>query len=118
MLAAMDVFLLTSLWEGLPRVIPQSMALRVPVVANRADGTVEAIDHGETGFLCDPGSLGEMTDYCVELLQDPNLRSKMGQRGRARVLGEFDLNVMIAEIDGLYEELLISKGVQKLHHRE
>lgn len=118
MLAAMDVFLITSLWEGLPRVIPQSMAMKVPVVANRADGTVEAIDHCVTGFLCDPGSLEEMSDYCVEILQDPKLRYKMGERGRARALGEYDLNVMISEIDLLYETLLLSKGVQKLHHRE
>ena len=111
MLAAMDVFLLTSLWEGLPRVIPQAMLMKVPVVANRADGTVEAIDHGSTGYLCAPGSLGQMADYCVELLQEPALRTEMGERGRARSLQEFDLKVMIAQIERLYDELLILKGV-------
>ncbi len=106
MLAAMDVFLLTSLWEGLPRVIPQAMTMGLPVVANRADGTVEAIDHGKTGFLCDPGDLTDMAAYCVQLLRDRKLREKMGARGRERALQEFDIRHMVHQIESLYYELL------------
>lgn len=106
LLAAMDVFLLTSLWEGLPRVIPQAMAMAVPVVANRADGTVEAIDHGATGFLCEPGDLDSMAAYCNRLLQSPELRQEMGWRGRRYAIQEFGLQRMIAEIEALYEALL------------
>lgn len=105
MLAAMDVFLLTSLWEGLPRVIPQAMAMEVPVVANRADGTAEAIQHGETGYLVEPGDVESAAAYCLELLNDPARRSEMGQRGRARALGEFDVRQMVAQIAALYDEL-------------
>ncbi|MEA3407268.1 MAG: glycosyltransferase family 4 protein [Chloroflexota bacterium] len=111
MLAAMDVFLLTSLWEGLPRVIPQAMSMRVPVVANRADGTVEAIAHGETGFLADPGDLDALTRHCLSLLRDPALRRAMGHRGRAFAIREFDVQEMVAQIATLYEELLEKKGV-------
>ena len=68
MLGAIDVFLLTSLWEGLPRVIPQSMAMEVPVVANCSDGTVEAIMDGETGFLGTITDLDGMASYCIKLL--------------------------------------------------
>ncbi|MBU0512918.1 MAG: glycosyltransferase family 4 protein [Chloroflexi bacterium] len=106
MLAAMDVFLLTSLWEGLPRVIPQAMTMGLPVVANRADGTVEAIAHGKTGFLCDPGDLIDMAAYCVQLLHDRKLREKMGARGRERALQEFDIRHMVHQIESLYNELL------------
>ncbi|MFH1634443.1 MAG: glycosyltransferase family 4 protein [Chloroflexota bacterium] len=106
MLAAMDVFLLTSLWEGLPRVIPQAMTMGLPVVANRADGTVEAIAHGKTGFLCDPGDLTDMAAYCVQLLRDRKLREKMGARGRERALQEFDIRHMVHQIESLYNELL------------
>lgn len=105
MLAAMDVFLLTSLWEGLPRVIPQAMAMQVPVVANRADGTAEAVQHGETGYLVEPGDVESAAAYCLELLNDPARRSEMGQRGRARALAEFDVRQMVAQIAALYEEL-------------
>ncbi len=106
MLAAIDVFLLTSLWEGLPRVIPQALAMRVPVVVNRADGTAEAVIHGKTGFLCAPGALALMADYCVRLLADPDLRAALGQRGREFALRDFDVRQMVAQIAALYETLL------------
>lgn len=110
LLAAMDVFLLTSLWEGLPRVIPQAMAMRVPVVANRADGTVEAISHGETGYLCAPGNLDALAAHCLELLRDPALRRAMGARGREFATHEFDVHAMVHAIEALYETLLISRA--------
>ena len=50
----MRVSVLTSLWEGLPRVLPQAMAAGVPVVATRVDGSPEAVRDGETGFLVPP----------------------------------------------------------------
>jgi glycosyltransferase involved in cell wall biosynthesis len=106
MLAAMDVFLLTSLWEGLPRVIPQAMAMEIPVVANRADGTVEAISHGETGFLADPSDLDALAAHCLALLQNPDQRRIMGERGRAFAIREFDVREMVAQIERLYEVLL------------
>ncbi len=111
MMAATDVFLLTSLWEGLPRVIPQAMAMGVPVIANRADGTVEAIRHGETGYLCQPGELDTMRDYCVTLLRDPALRHTMGTRGQTFARREFDVRHMVAQIAALYEQLLAAKNI-------
>jgi glycosyltransferase involved in cell wall biosynthesis len=109
MLAAMDVFLLTSLWEGLPRVIPQAMSMRVPVVANRADGTVEAITHGVTGFLAEPGDLDALTEHCLTLLRDSERRRAMGARGHTFAAREFDVHEMVARIDRLYRDLLIEK---------
>ena len=70
MFSAIDIFLLTSLWEGLPRVLPQALAMGVPVVANQADGALEAIQPGETGFLCPPGDLQQMAGYCSRLIDD------------------------------------------------
>jgi glycosyltransferase involved in cell wall biosynthesis len=105
-MAAMDVFLLTSLWEGLPRVIPQAMAMKLPVVANRADGTVEAIRHGQTGYLCSPGDIKQMAKYCIELCNNPDLRSEMGHLSNKIAFEEFDLLRMIKQIDNLYLELL------------
>lgn len=109
-MGTMDVFLLSSLWEGLPRVIPQAMAMGLPVVANRADGTVEAIQDGQTGFLCTPGSIDEMAEHCLALVDNPLLRHEMGTRGQAFAGQEFDLNRMIHQIDQLYETLLNRPG--------
>jgi glycosyltransferase involved in cell wall biosynthesis len=106
-MAAMDVFLLTSLWEGLPRVIPQAMAMGLPVVANAVDGSSEAVLPGETGYLCPPGALDEMAKCCVELLQDPARRQEMGKKGRDYASREFDVHRMVAQIDAVYQELLV-----------
>jgi hypothetical protein len=110
MLSAIDVFLLTSLWEGLPRVIPQALAMEVPVVANRVDGSAEAIIQGETGFLCPAGDIECLSNCCIELLRDPARRQAMGTKGHTYALKEFDLQVMVKQIAALYEELLRAKG--------
>jgi glycosyltransferase involved in cell wall biosynthesis len=106
MLAAMDIFMLSSLWEGLPRVIPQAMAMRLPVIANRADGTNEVIDDGITGYLCPPGDVEKLADFCLRLLFDPVKRQEMGARGRIVATQEFDLHKMIQQIEELYAQLL------------
>jgi glycosyltransferase involved in cell wall biosynthesis len=107
LMATMDVFLLTSLWEGLPRVIPQAMAMGLPVVANAVDGSSEAVVPGETGYLCPPGALDEMASRCVELLRDPAKRQAMGNRGQVYASREFDVRQMVAQIDTVYQELLV-----------
>jgi glycosyltransferase involved in cell wall biosynthesis len=106
MMAAMDVFLLTSLWEGLPRVIPQAMAMRLPIVAYRVDGTAEIIQNGETGYLCTPGKISGVADHCLNLLSNPALRLQLGQNGRELATREFNVQHMVNQIANLYEDLL------------
>jgi glycosyltransferase involved in cell wall biosynthesis len=106
MLRAMDIFMLTSLWEGLPRVIPQALAMGLPVVANRADGVSEAIQDGSNGYLCSPGAIEQMAEYCIDLVRHPLQRQEMGCRGQAYATQEFDLRKMITSLEALYDELL------------
>jgi glycosyltransferase involved in cell wall biosynthesis len=106
LMSAMDIFMLSSLWEGLPRVIPQAMAMGLPVVANQADGTDDAIHDGENGYLCSPGEVEMMAERCQDLVCDPLKRLEMGERGRAYATKEFDLQRMITQIEALYEQLL------------
>jgi glycosyltransferase involved in cell wall biosynthesis len=109
MMGAIDVFLLTSLWEGLPRVIPEAMAMGVPVVAYQVDGTAEAVLPGETGCLCPPGSLDEMAACCLRLLQDEAVRSQMAEHCRELAANEYDVNHMVSQIAALYDEVLARK---------
>jgi len=111
MLSTMDIFLLTSLWEGLPRVIPQSMAMEIPIVANSVDGITEAITDGVNGFLCSPGDKSQMVERCMQLVNNSRLRMTMGKQGRVYALNEFDLRVMINKITNLYENLLVEKKI-------
>lgn len=107
LMSAMDVFLLTSLWEGLPRVIPQAMAMRKPVVVNRANGTQEAIQNEVTGYLVDQGDLIKMAEQCLKLLSNDELREHMGHAARSFTLQHFDLNQMVKQIASIYEALIL-----------
>lgn len=108
LMAAFDIFALSSLWEGLPRVIPQAMATRLPVVATACDGSAEAVEEGVTGFLVAPGEPDQLAQRLGRLLTDPDLASQLGEMGLARAQ-EFDVQRMVSQIDGLYRELLAQK---------
>jgi glycosyltransferase involved in cell wall biosynthesis len=100
----LDVLVLTSLWEGLPRVIPQAMAAGRPVVAYRVDGAPEAVSEGITGYLVDPGDPAAAAARIVALLADPALARRLGAAGRERV-GAFDADLMVRQQEALYERL-------------
>jgi glycosyltransferase involved in cell wall biosynthesis len=110
-MAVMDIFLLTSLWEGLPRVIPQAMAMHLPVVAYRIDGTSDAICHDVTGFLADPGDIQAMVDLCIYLVDNPEVRKKIGEASSLFSRKEFDLNGMVLKIEALYRSLIRKKSI-------
>ncbi len=111
LMAAFDIFALSSLWEGLPRVLPQAMATGLPIVATAADGTAEAVTQGVTGFLTPPGDPEILAGMLLQLLQNPALAQRMGAAGRARA-DEFSDTRMVAQIDALYRELLAQKGIR------
>jgi glycosyltransferase involved in cell wall biosynthesis len=105
LLGASDALVLTSLWEGLPRVVLQAMAASKPVVASRVDGIPEAVADGESGFLLEPHDVEGFADRIVRLIDEPELAAKMGAAGRTR-LKPFLAPAMLERLDGLYESLL------------
>jgi len=106
MMAAMDVFLLTSLWEGLPRVIPQAMSMGLPVVCYRVDGIQEIIETGINGFVFSPGDIAGVAKICIDLFHDKDKRETIGNNGRVFSANEFNINAMIADISALYQHHL------------
>jgi len=105
LLGAMDVHLLTSRWEGLPRVAPQSMAAGRPMVATAVDGVPEAIVHERNGLLAPPGDVDALARHVLTLLGDEGLRRRYAEVGRAAV-GEFHQDTMVAQQEALYAALL------------
>ena len=85
LLRVMDVFLLTSLWEGLPRVFPQAMCASLPIVATRVDGAPEAVCDGESGYLVSPRDCDSMARHILHLIGNEGLRTTMGEAGLRRV---------------------------------
>lgn len=108
LLAAFDVFALSSLWEGLPRVLPQAMASGLPIVCTAADGSAEAIEEGVNGFLVGKGETAVLAARLTQLLQDGELRRRMGENGRTRA-PQFSAETMVQEIDALYQKLLANR---------
>ncbi len=105
LMAAFDVFVLSSLWEGLPRVLPQAMATGLPIVATQADGSAEAVVDGENGFLVERGQPEALAEKVLVLLADEGLRIRMGENGRSRA-PQFGAKKMVQDIDQLYQSLL------------
>lgn len=110
LMAAFDLFALSSLWEGLPRVLPQAMATSLPIVATACDGSAEAITEGVNGFLVPPGEPAVLAERLCQLVADPVLAKQMGAAGYARV-AEFSDRGMVDALATLYRELLTAKGI-------
>ena len=101
----LDLVVLTSIWEGLPRVVPEAMAAGLPVLATRVDGTPEAVREGETGFLVEPHDIETLSERMVWLMTHRDAARVMGGRGRLFVQ-EFDIEAMVRQQEILYGELL------------
>lgn len=108
LMAMFDLFVLSSLWEGLPRVLPQAMATSLPIICTRADGSAEAVIDGLNGFLVEPRSPQQIAEKAVLLLDDSSLRHKMGAAGKERV-PMFGARKMVQDIDELYTRLMKQK---------
>ena len=110
-LATLDLFVLPSLWEGLPNALLEAMAAGLPVVATAVGGTPEVVVDGVTGFLVPPRDPQALADAILRLLRDPELRQRMGEAGRARVAAHFSIEQMVHKTEALYEQLLAEKGL-------
>ncbi len=108
LLHSFDVFALTSLWEGLPRVLPQAMAAGLAIVATAVDGNVEAVEDGVNGILTPPGDPQALADALLRLLDDPALAAEMGAVSLERA-DEFGARKMVDDIAALYEALLAER---------
>ncbi len=109
LMIAFDVFVLSSLWEGLPRVLPQAMATGLPIISTKVDGSSEVIKSGENGFLVPSGKPKELAEKVISLLEDESLRHQMGENSLLKA-SEFDAKKMVADIDILYQQLLQEKS--------
>ncbi len=109
LLAATDVLLLTSLYEGLPRVVLQAMAAGKPVVATNVSGTPEAVRDGQSGFLHPPHDVLGMAHSLSRILNDRELGMRLGQEGRKGLKGSYLIKEMLAQIESLYQEVIKGK---------
>jgi glycosyltransferase involved in cell wall biosynthesis len=108
LLASCDLFVLPSLYEGLPLSVLEAMAAGKPVVATAIGGTDEAVIHGETGLLVPPQKPSELANAIRTMLSDKDLAARLAEAGKARVVKMFSSDAMLRGVMEIYEELLIT----------
>ena len=100
--AAADVFCLTSFAEGVPVVLMEAMAMRIPVVASRVMGVGELVEDGESGILLRPARPDLVADALRRLQASPELRRRMGAAGQAAVRRKFDVDDSTRQLAQLF----------------
>jgi glycosyltransferase involved in cell wall biosynthesis len=99
-----DVFVMSSLFEGLGTSLLDAMALSKPTVASDTGGIPEVVSHGETGLLVPPRDARALATAIVKLLKDPERRERMGQAGLARVRRLFSADRMVEQTLDVYRK--------------
>lgn len=110
LLAAMDIFVLPSLNEGMSNTLLEAMATGLPCVVSNVGGNLELVDHDAEGYLFASGDEQALREHLARLCKDASLRKRLGDAGRARVEGEFSIEAMIERYENLYIATLSGSG--------
>jgi glycosyltransferase involved in cell wall biosynthesis len=110
-LAALDMFVMPSLWEGLPLALVHAMGAGLPVVASAVAGVPEVVQHGQTGMLVQPGDVDGLAAALERLVHDPAERSRLGLAARDYVRPRFGVDGFVGSTTALYDRLLAAKGL-------
>ncbi len=100
--SSFDLFLMTSLTEGLPNTVLEAMVLEVPVVATAVGGVPELVITGQNGLLCPVGDVEALTNAVCRLLQNPQLRSGMARKSRKRIEEKFNFCKRVRLLEDIY----------------
>lgn len=109
-LAALDVFVLPSLWESLPIAVIEALSCRRAVIASRVCGTPEAVRDGVSGRLVAPGDPEDLARVMDEVLHDPAQIEELARGGLETYGRQFAPDRMVDEILGLYEDAIAGGG--------
>jgi starch synthase (maltosyl-transferring) len=109
LLKAATVFVLPSLWEGMPNVVLEAMAAGLPVIATAVEGSREIIVHGDNGLLVSTANPSELAMAILRVLNEPKLASLLGAAAQHSVAKYFTERNAIAAYDQLYRQLLAGR---------
>jgi glycosyltransferase involved in cell wall biosynthesis len=108
-LASIDMFVMPSLWEGLPLSLVLAMGAGLPVIASRVAGIPEVVEDGVSGLLVNPGDARQLADAMVRVLENDELRVLLAQAARAFARPRFGVDGYIASMTSLYDRLLSAR---------
>jgi len=112
-MAAIDLLVISSKWEGLPVTLLEGMAARRPIVSTAVGGVPNVVADGQAALLVPSEDSLALANACLKILQDPALAQSLAQAGYERVKNQFSLDAMIGKTLKLYEELLENYGAHK-----
>jgi glycosyltransferase involved in cell wall biosynthesis len=110
MLAAMDIFVMPSLKEGLGLALMEAMAAALPVIGSDIGGIKSLIKHGTTGILVKPTDTKGLTASILELLEDKDKAASLGKNAREFIRSSFSQELMVQQTEALYLECLENQG--------
>ena len=103
-----DLFALTSFAEGVPVVLMEAMAMEIPCLSTWITGIPELIRHGVDGWLVAPGDVEQAAEALANLIDQPELRQRLGRSGRARVMEKYDLDQNVGYLEEIFQRRLAS----------
>jgi glycosyltransferase involved in cell wall biosynthesis len=106
LLAVTDIFVMTSLWEGLPRSAVESLVAGVPVIAYAVDGLNDIVKSGENGFLVQPKDYNTLAEHIVYLLKHEDILDKFKKNAVITIEKSFDIDYMVIQQENLYRGCL------------
>lgn len=112
-LSLLDIFVLPSLWEGLPYVLLEAASLGKPIVATAIDGVTEVLQDGQTGLLVPPADSGSLASAVLRLLKDHQLAAELGRSALAQIPPQFKLSLMIGQTERLYLSLWEKRALSR-----
>ena len=110
-LAGLDIVVLTSNNEGTPVSLIEAQSAYIPVVSTNVGGVEDIVIHGETGFITEVGEVQLFADYVLKLIEDSELRSRMGRHGYDNVIKRYSKQRLINDMRKLYLSFLNKKKV-------
>jgi len=105
-LPCFDIFVLTSLWEGMPLAILEAMSCGLPCVVSDIPGNRDLVTEGKDGLLFAENDSAALAKGLCELIKDPELRAKQGDEARTKVLQEYDIRRRVEIMAQTYRDLL------------
>lgn len=113
LLSKIDIFVLSSRWEGLPLVLLEAGAVGLPSIVSNAPSNLEVVEDGKTGLIFETEE--ELKDCLVQLYKDPMLRQKLGLALHDQVLLTFSAAAMVKNYNHLYMDILANNSIKPLY---
>ncbi len=109
-----DIYINSSIYEGMSNTILEAMATARPVIATSVGGNPELVRHGETGYLVPPGDDRALASRMLEILTDPSKGRSMGEAGRRAAELNHPMSVMVGKYATLYQDSLLRYRIRRI----